>query len=148
VDDRFAENWRAVGETGLRRGAYHFFTLRRAGSDQAANFLHTAPPDPQALQPVVDLEFAGNSSDRPGRESLLKELGEFLDRVEGAWGRPCVFYLADDFEDYYHVVEVLPRQRWVTGLRRPQTPWLIWQANQLGRLPGIAGTVDVDVMKP
>ena len=39
VDATFAPNWAGARAAGLKVGAYHFFTLCRAGADQAANFL-------------------------------------------------------------------------------------------------------------
>lgn len=86
VDDHFATNWRAAGEAGLERGAYHFFTLCRPGADQADNFLRTVPKDGSALPPAVDLEFVGNCAGRPSRDDLLRELKTFVDRVEAATG--------------------------------------------------------------
>lgn len=43
TDPRFEMNWRGAGEAGLRRGAYHFFTLCRAGEAQAKHFLGLCP---------------------------------------------------------------------------------------------------------
>src|SRR3954469_13973606 len=59
VDRRFSINWRRAGAPGLRRGAYHFFTLCRSGRDQAAPFLLYVPFEAAALPPALDLEFPG-----------------------------------------------------------------------------------------
>ncbi len=40
-DTRFAKNWIEAEKIGLRKGAYHFFTLCRSGKDQAKNFIES-----------------------------------------------------------------------------------------------------------
>lgn len=101
VDRRFASNWHDAAAAGLDRGAYHFFTLCRSGADQARHFLDTVPVDPEALAPAVDLELAGNCSERPSRAAVSREVDAFLDRVEVAWGRKVVLYVGDDWDRAY-----------------------------------------------
>ena len=60
IDERFTANWDGAETAGLDRGAYHFFTLCAAGDEQARNFLRVAPPDDDAMPPVIDLELTGN----------------------------------------------------------------------------------------
>jgi lysozyme len=150
VDERFAENWRAAGAAGLDRGAYHFFTLCTPGVEQAANFLRVAPPDSGAMAPAVDLELAGNCSDRPDREAVARELGAFLAEVEEAWAAEVVLYVGDDWERRYPVREQLDRDLWhFRFLRRPDVDgWRIWQVHGFARVEGIHGSVDLDVMRP
>lgn len=149
IDEHFAENWRGAAAAGLRRGAYHFFTLKRPGADQADNFLRTVPSDPQALPAAVDLEFTGNSPHRPRRCDFLRQLGTFIERVEAATGRPVVIYLMEDFEYQYRIREAFPRRLWRRSLlRRPKLDnWQIWQINDCEIIPGITGPVDVNYMK-
>lgn len=148
VDDMFTKNWSAAEEVGLTRGAYHFFTLCTPGRIQAENFLRTARPDPDALLPSVDLELAGNCSQRPAAEDVYDELDTFLAMVEGAWERPVLLYLGNDFEDAYPVRERLDRPLWLRRfLLRPREPWLIWQLHGYARVDGVEGGVDLNVMR-
>src|SRR5262245_48058079 len=55
ADSRFSINWRAAHAAGIRRGAYHFFTLCRSGREQAYHFIRHVPVDAAALAPAVDL---------------------------------------------------------------------------------------------
>jgi lysozyme len=148
VDQRFAPNWDAAAAAGLERGAYHFFTLCRPGAEQAANFLAVAPPDPTALAPAVDLELSGNCSARPSPESLIAELEAFLAPVERAWGRKALLYTNDEFDDRYPV-RALGRDLWeATYYRRPSgEQWTIWQVTSLAAVNGVAGRVDLDLMR-
>lgn len=148
VDDRFKENWQAVEEAGLDRGAYHFFTLCTPGENQAENFLRVAPPNPNALAPAVDLELAGNCSDRPPRSDVHKELRNFIGTVEGAWRQEIVLYLGNDFESFYEVRKAWDRPLWLRRflLRRPGE-WAIWQLHGYATVEGVTGGVDLDVMR-
>ncbi len=148
VDDRFAANWRGSGAAGVEHGAYHFFTLCTGGTIQAANFLSIAPPRPDALPPAVDLELAGNCADRPDDEDVGASLREFLALVEGAWRREAVLYVGDDWEREYRTRDVLDRPLWLRRFFiRPDGDWVVWQLHGWGRVDGIDGPVDLDVMR-
>lgn len=148
VDDHFQDNWKGAGAAGIKRGAYHFFTLRRPGLDQAENFLKVAPPDPNSLPPVVDLEFGGNTNIRPPKEILMRELSAFIHRVESVHQRPVILYLLPEFQAAYGVRESFPRENWTRCIwMRPADgqPWRIWQYTAFGRVRGIRGDVDLNV---
>lgn len=146
TDARFAENWRAAGEAGIDRGAYHFFTLCRPGDEQARHFLSVVP-DGAELAPAVDLEIAGNCSRRPSREDVRRELDAFLRVVEGATRRDVVLYLGADWQRRYPVV-VGDRPLWLRRtLRRPRGGWTVWQVQGRARVDGVRGGVDLDVMR-
>jgi lysozyme len=149
VDQRFRENWRGAAAAGLDRGAYHFFTLCRPGAEQARNFLRTVPSDPDALPPAVDLELAGNCSERPDPASVRHELDTFLDHVESATGQRAVLYVGDDFEGRYPVRDELDRPLWHRRLMlRPDVDsWWIWQVQGHASVDGIQGDVDLNVMR-
>lgn len=148
VDRRFTANWRDARTAGLDVGAYHFFTLCRPGEEQATHFLSVVPADPGALAPAVDLELKGNCGARPTRQAFAAELQRFLDRVEGAWGRPAVLYTNDDFAELYPVRD-LGRPLWeATYYRRPAGPaWTIWQVTSLASVDGVTGRVDLDLAR-
>lgn len=149
VDERFRRNWDGAAGAGLDRGAYHFFTLCRAGAEQAENFLRTVPSDPDALPPVVDLELAGNCSERPDRARIERELGAFLERVEAATGQTVVLYVGADFEDRYRIRDELNRPIWHRRvLIRPDVDgWWIWQFHGSASVEGIEGDADLNVMR-
>lgn len=149
VDDRFERNWEGAAAAGLDRGAYHFFTLCRPGADQAANFLDVVPLDPDALPPVVDLELAGNCSERPDRAMVEQELRAFLEAVESGTGQTVVLYVGDDFQGEYGLRDELDRPIWHRRvLIRPDVDrWWIWQVQGHASVDGIAGDADLDVMR-
>lgn len=81
-DRLFNKNWEETKNAGLFRGAYHFFTFKDSGAEQAQNFIKTVPVEENTLPPVIDLEFDGNSKSVPSKEELTKELKDFIEIVE------------------------------------------------------------------
>ena len=152
-DTRIAENWRASRAAGVRRGAYHFFTLCRPGADQAANFIAAVPAEPDALPPAVDLEYMGNcAADRLSVEAFHAELAAFLAAVEGHYGKPALLYLTEEFDEAFQVSARVNRPLWLRNLvfepRFGARPWTLWQVSNFRRLDGIAGRVDWNVARP
>jgi lysozyme len=149
LDRRFEENWDGAGDAGLRRGAYHFFTLCTPGAEQARHFLSVLPEHPAALPPAVDLELSGNCADRPARADLLRELETFLRRIEETRATDVTLYVGDDFEERYRVRAELDRPLWHRrALFRPDVSgWVIWQVWGYARVAGIEGRVDLNVMR-
>jgi lysozyme len=41
VDNAFRRNWFNIGQTGIPRGAYHYFIASKSGKAQAENFIET-----------------------------------------------------------------------------------------------------------
>jgi lysozyme len=148
IDDLFATNLAKAREAGLAVGAYHFFTFCRPGADQARNFIATVPRDPRLLPPVVDVEFHGNCPRRPTSEELRAELTAFLGPVEAYFGKPAVIYLTDEGANYYRSV-IPDRLRWVRSLalHPGHDDWVYWQYDDKGRVSGIEGDVDLNVLQ-
>lgn len=148
VDKSFARNLAAARAAGVAVGAYHFFTFCRPGADQARNFIATVPNDGPLLPPVVDIEFGGNCPERPLPARFATELAAFLGPVEAAFGKQAVVYMIDDAVNAYgHVVP--ERRHWVRSLaiHPGHEDWIYWQYHNKGRIDGIEGNVDLDVLQ-
>lgn len=148
VDKSFARNVAGAKEAGLAVGAYHFFTFCRPGVEQARNFIATVPRDPLLLAPVVDIEFHGNCPERPTPEQFSAELAAFLDPVEAHFSKRAVVYLIGEAQDRYGSV-VPDRFRWVRSLsvHPGHEDWVYWQYHNMGRVDGIEGDVDLNVLQ-
>ena len=148
VDTQFATNLREARAAGLAVGAYHFFTFCRPGADQARNFMSVVPRGEPLLPPVVDIEFGGNCPQRPSPEQLNAELAAFLGPVETAFGKQAIFYLTDEAADAYSA-SIITRQRWLRSLaiRPGENDWIYWQYHNMGRVDGIKGDVDLNVLR-
>ncbi|RUW72411.1 MULTISPECIES: GH25 family lysozyme [unclassified Mesorhizobium] len=148
VDDAFAANLREARAAGLAVGAYHFFTFCRPGADQAKNFLSVVPRGEPLLPPVVDIEFGGNCPQRPSPEQLSAELQAFLGPVEAAFDKPAIVYLTDEAAQAYSA-HIAVRERWLRSLalRPSKDDWIYWQYHNRGRVDGIEGDVDLNVLQ-
>ncbi|MEI9428839.1 glycoside hydrolase family 25 protein [Mesorhizobium sp. Cs1299R1N3] len=148
VDNAFAGNLREARAAGLAVGAYHFFTFCRPGADQARNFISVVPHDQPLLPPVVDIEFGGNCPQRLSAEQLNTELRDFLGPVEAAFGKPAIIYLTDEAEAAY-AGQIAARPLWLRSLlmEPDRRDWIYWQYHNRGRVDGIEGDVDLNVLQ-
>jgi lysozyme len=152
-DPRFRANWEGAAAAGLARGAYHFFTFCSPGREQAEQFLRVAPPAPYALPPVADVEFVGNCKSWSSLAAVRAELRAFVDVVERAWGVTPILYLTPDAFERVVAGEFGRHPVWIRSVLRRPAPaeyggWLLWQFSESGRVPGIRGPVDLDVLRP
>ena len=153
LDPLFRRNWLLAEAAGVRRGAYHFMTWCRPAEDQARWFVSNVPADPDALAPVLDIEWNPESRSCPGkiaREPALAAIRVVLAAMERTYGtRPILYVPADMYRDVVEG-EFAGYPLWVRGLAgRPHAAygerrWLIWQYAESGRVPGIRGDVDLD----
>lgn len=150
VDSNFATNWRLAGAAGLKRGAYHFFTLCKSGLEQARNFLSVAPERGE-LPPAVDLEHMNGCRLRSDEiKDVPREIDAYLDAVEGQLGQRPVLYVTREFHDA-HLRGVRGEKFWVRSLFRwPQfrrRDWVFWQHHNGARRAGVSGPVDLDTFR-
>ncbi|WP_109807600.1 GH25 family lysozyme [Sphingosinithalassobacter portus] len=150
IDRRFRSNWADARAAGIKRGAYHRFSLCVPGADQADGFIGTVPADRDMLPPAVELRFEGNCSERPTPDALATELTIFVKRIEARYGRRVLLYLTREFDGGYEVSRRFPDQPlWLRSIAlKPdwgRRPWTLWQASSFRRIAGISGPVDWNV---
>jgi lysozyme len=154
VDPAFQRNWEGARRAGVPRGAYHFVYWCRPAHEQAIWFKQQIPNDPDALPPVLDLEWNGHSKTCPKkveRSLALEKIRLMLTELEQLTGKKPVIYtditfhkdiLEGEFNDYAY---------WIRSTAaKPETryhnrPWAFWQFTTTGRIPGIKGDVDRNV---
>lgn len=151
-DSRFDENWQGAGRLGIPRGAYHFYTLKHSGCEQADFFNQTVPLHKNELPPVVDLEFSGNSQYRPSQDEFTRELIDYLDRVEEVQGTRPVIYTTRHFYRRYLKKHFSREQFWIRDTHIPpkwwRSPrWIFWQYSDSARVTGIEGEVDKNLYR-
>ena len=151
VDPAFQRNWEGARRAGIPRGAYHFVYWCRPAHEQAIWFKQQIPADPDALPPVLDVEWNGHSRTCPKKidpELAREKIQLMLTELEQLTVKKPVIYtditfhkdvLEGQFNDYPYWIRstaAVPEARYV------DRPWAFWQFTTTGRVPGIRGDVD------
>lgn len=152
-DERFRQNWAGAKAAGVPVGAYHFVFWCRPAHEQAQWFVQHIPRDPDALPPVLDLEWNGHSRTCPQkvpRAVALEKARLMLRELEAHTGKIPIIYTDitfhrevlegerefDRYPFWLRSVAATPEERYVGR------PWAFWQYTTTGRIPGIRGDVD------
>lgn len=109
VDKHFYDNWENAYRTGLRIGAYHFFSFDSPGKTQAELFCSTVKQVDNMLPPVVDVEYYGKYQSKKDLDipKIKKELRVLVDILEEHYGMKPIIYcgllydsvIKEDFKD-------------------------------------------------
>jgi lysozyme len=150
VDPDFKSNWEKAKKSGYTVGAYHFYRICKTGAEQFDNFMRSVPNDQNVLPPAIDLEFDGNCKTDKSKEQILKEIGEFIDKIKAYYGHAPILYATSGFYDAYLKRNFLDCPVWIRDINsRPalsdKRKWFFWQFANTGNLDGIDGFVDLNV---
>lgn len=147
----FHDDYQGARSHGLHVGAYHFFSLRTRGSDQARHFLKNSRFQKGDLPPVLDIEPTRKQIEAcGGTEVMWTNIKAWLRVVEQRTGCRPILYVSQGFVNRYlplapDVMRSYPV--WIAryGEYKPNVRLAIWQLCQDGRANGIHGYVDVNV---
>ena len=144
VDPRFSDNWDAAAKTGLRIGAYHFFSFESSGEKQAELFCGTVGVVDNMLPPVIDVEYYGRFRSEKDIDvaSIKQELRTLVDLLTAEYGMKPVIYASNaayktivrnDFDDcdlwFRSVYTRVPKD----------IDWTFWQYSNRHVLKGYDG---------
>lgn len=145
IDPTFKVNWEGASKAGLIKGAYHYLLPNKSGIDQAKLFLKTASFEKGDLLPVCDIEITGGAS----KETMLKNLGEFLTTITEETGKMPIIYSSRTFYEKYLAGKFEDYPLWIAHFHVPELEmngsWKIWQHSDRGKLKGIQHSVDFNV---
>jgi lysozyme len=147
VDPEFRADWTGARQSGLRTGAYHFFTFCSSGVSQAVNFLRVIPKSANWLPPAVDLETSSTCTRQPTVSEFTHQLNAFVHLVDRVTKQQLIYYVGTDLPVQYRAAIPSGARLWLySAPDRPlEKTWYIWQANLNARVPGVRGAVDLDV---
>ena len=151
LDPRWADRQRHIErfglQSGLLRGAYHFFRAEDDPTIQAEWFWKTAGGTGE-LPLVVDVE---QTMGQPA-SVVISNLTSFLDSLQQWTGRQPMIYTAPGFWSGLGTSGFGGYPLWVAeyGVPEPTLPsgwtfWDFWQHSESGQVPGIQGDVDLNV---
>ncbi|MGU3400907.1 GH25 family lysozyme [Brucellaceae bacterium D45D] len=153
LDPMFRKNWREAKAAGVKHGAYHFFYWCRVASQQADWFIRNVPKDPDALPPVIDVEWNGDSAcrKRPSPAQVREKMQVFMDRLERHYGKRPIIYTAPDFYDDNLKGAFKNYPFWLRAVAQhpskvyPGRPWVFWQYSGSGLSKGVSNKIDLNV---
>jgi len=130
ADPDFGTNWRAAGDAGLVRGAYHFYVTEDDPEQQARLFIATVDLEPGDLVPVVDIELIGHGTP----SGLADRLRRFLELLEQRYGVQPIIYTSPKFWNTHFGEGFGHYPLWIAeyGVDEPTIPdgweeWHLWQ---------------------
>ncbi len=145
-DPAFDEHWQAMKDTGMVRGAYHFYVTEDDPGEQARFFIDNVTLEAGDLAPVVDVELIGHGT-QPG---LAERLKTYLGIVEGHYSVRPIIYTAPDFWDQHFTDEFGDYALWIAeyGVDAPRLPsgwqaWHLWQYQADADVPGVEKGADL-----
>lgn len=153
IDERFDENWLEAKKAKIQRGAYQYYSISQDPILQADLMVERMGPlDENDLAPVIDVEDEGLGIE--SKEEYESAIAMWLDRVEEKTGVRGVVYTNQSFwrkrvntrrfENTGSPLWFANYETRCPTLPRALTKWDIWQFSSTGKIPGIAGPVDLN----
>ena len=151
-DERFAGYWEATRKAGVKRGAWHGYSLCQSADAQANNFVAAVPREKTALPAAILLDFTADCPARPGKERVVEEVRLLLQVIEQQTGKRALLWVSERFDDAYGISAGYDRDLWLIGsFFRPNyggRPWRMWQSSTIRRVNGVAGPARWAVIYP
>ena len=149
ADPKFAYNWTAARRVGILRGAYQYFRPEESAIAQADLLIAALRRDPGELPPVIDIETDGGKS--PAQ--VAARVAAWVERVRAQLRVEPIIYTGPEFwRDRAGGADRSSQPLWVAHYTAgcptvppPWTRWTFWQHTDRGTVPGIEGTVDLNV---
>lgn len=145
-DPAFDAHWESLRQSGLRRGAYHFYVTEDAPETQAELFISNVVLEPGDLAPVVDIEVIGHNTS-PG---LADRLTVYLALIEKHYGVRPIIYTSPNFWNEHLSADFGHYPLWIAeyGVDEPRLPngwdvWHLWQWKGDTTIAGVEKTADV-----
>ncbi|GLB52066.1 glycosyl hydrolase [Neptunitalea chrysea] len=145
-DRKFKENWKALKEHGIMKGAYHYYRPNENSIQQAINFINTVSLKKGDLPPVLDIE---NVPSTQSIDSLKLGLRRWLNRVENHYKVKPIIYSGEDFYNRFLYEDFEEYTIWIANynffVERIEPDWHFWQFTDKATVPGCREPVDVNV---
>lgn len=152
-DTNFQANIRGATDAGLKIGVYFFSqALNLEEVEEEVDFLLERIEDWEIAMPVVyDWEYVSDEARTANMDArtLTDCSRHFCDLVEEAGYQPMVYFNRNQAANLLYLEELTDYPFWLAAYTdRMGFPYKVdmWQYTDNGRVPGIDGPVDVDVL--
>ena len=149
LDTDFLYNWNNARLNGFVVGAYHFFAMTSSGTAQADFYISKVSASDKTLPPIIDLEI---STKKYKKKDVVKNLEEMVDKLEEHYKKRVIFYVNYNTYNAYIKNEFPKNKIWITDYKyfpkiKEDNRWIIWQVSKRGRIDGIPGFTDKNVLR-
>ena len=152
VRNRFYVNdYAQARKYGIHTGAYHFWSVRRSGTEQAKYFIQHTLFRNGDLPPVLDVEPSKAQIEMAGgAEKMFQQIRIWLTAVERWTGVKPILYVNQMFVNNYLSKQADLKRDYRVWIARyseykPDVRLTYWQLCSDGRVAGIQGDVDINV---
>jgi len=145
IDSMFASNATNANQIGVPFGAYHFFDANKDPMQQASNYLQQISNVQWHLRPVIDAE----TLNKEPPSTLAERMKLWIDQVEKNTSCDVIIYTSENFWHKYLAKDFAHTTLWLADYteKAPDDRWTLWQRSQDGRIVGINGHIDIDVLR-
>ena len=149
LDTDFLYNWNNARLNGFVVGAYHFFVMTSSGEAQADFYISKVPDSEKTLPPIIDLEISTKKYKKP---DVIEHLRVMVEKLEKHYKKRVVFYVNYNTYNAYIKGEFPENKIWITDYKYfpkidEENRWIIWQVSRRGRIEGIPGFTDKNVLR-
>ena len=147
----YVNDYAKARKQGIRTGAYHFWSMRRSGADQAKYFIRNTLFRSGDLPPVLDVEPSdAQIRAMGGEENMFAHIRTWLKLVERFTGVKPILYVNQMFVNKYLSKQADLKRDYSVWIARyseykPDVKLTYWQLSSDGRVAGIQGDVDINV---
>jgi lysozyme len=153
LSPEFEAQWHGSQAAGVPRSAFHFYYFCTPAEVQARWFIRNAPRQAGSLPPALNLEwnpFSPTCRLRPPPETVRSEVAKFVAIVAAHYGQRPILYAPVDFFEANDLARLRGEEFWLRSVAAhpedlyPGVGWSFWQYSGTGRVPGVAGNVDLN----
>lgn len=149
LDTDFLYNWNNARLNGFVVGAYHFFVMTSSGEAQADFYISKVPDSEKTLPPIIDLEI---STKKYKKSDVTQHLRVMVEKLEKHYKKRVIFYVNYNTYNAYIKGEFPENKIWITDYKyfpkiEEDNRWIIWQVSRRGRIEGIPGFTDKNVLR-
>ena len=149
LDTDFLYNWNNARLNGFVVGAYHCFVMTSSGEAQADFYISKVPDSEKTLPPIIDLEISTKKYKKP---DVIEHLRVMVEKLEKHYKKRVIFYVNYNTYNAYIKGEFPENKIWITDYKYfpkidEENRWIIWQVSRRGRIEGIPGFTDKNVLR-